>query len=65
MVDKLAHKQRLAEIRRIFEEYDIGDLEFLERWQGDDMAELAEVLNEEEFQVVLELLQSRGDVSPQ
>jgi predicted O-methyltransferase YrrM len=50
--------ERIATVRRIFEQYGIGDLELLERWSGDELEELAESMTEEEFQLLLDRLEA-------
>ena len=60
MKGNTAQKTRVDEVRRIFEEYDFGNFELLERWEGDDLRELAEILTEEEYQTLLDELQEQG-----
>jgi len=48
--------ERAREIRRIFEDQGF-ELELLERWDGDDVEQLREVLTPEEFETLLDELQ--------
>jgi hypothetical protein len=57
----VAHKQRIAEVRRIFEEYGFGDFDLLERWEGDDLRDLCEFLSDEEYQTLLDELQEHEE----
>jgi len=54
-----AHRRR--EVLRIFEEQDWGNLELLDGWDGDDLDELHSLLDEEEFQTLLDELSDLGD----
>lgn len=49
-------KLRLQEVKQIFEECGFGNAELLEGWDGDELAELADLLTEEEFQTLLDKL---------
>ena len=57
MQPKANAQQRIADVRRVFEEYGMGSPEMLEAWEGDDLSELAAHLTEEEFQTLLDELQ--------
>ena len=55
-------RERERDVRRIFEEFGLGNVELLESWAGDDLEELADFLTEEEFQTLLDELRSQdGD----
>ena len=53
--------ERIREVRRIFEEHGIGNLEILEGWNGEELEELAPGLTEEEFQTLLDELEDPGE----
>jgi len=55
-----AQEKRIDEVRRIFGEYGFGNFELLERWEGDDLRELAGILTEEEYQTLLDELREQG-----
>ena len=61
MKGSMSRKDRVEEVRRIFEEQGFGNAELLEGWEGDDLQELSELLSEEEFQTLLDELQDPGD----
>jgi len=53
---------RVREIRRIFEEYDFGDVALLEGWDGNDLEQLAQHLTPAEYETLLdELRASEGE----
>jgi hypothetical protein len=60
MKGNTAQETRVDEVRRIFEEYGFGNFELLERWEGDDLRELAGVLTEAEYQTLLDELREQG-----
>ena len=52
-----AHRERIREVKRIFEERGFGNAEMLEGWDGSDLDELALLLTEEEFRTLLDELE--------
>jgi hypothetical protein len=48
---------RVREVRRIFEEQGFGNGELLDGWDGVDLAELVDLLTEEEYQTLLDELE--------
>lgn len=52
---------RIHEVKRIFEEQGFGNAELLEGWDGEDLDQLADLLTEEEFQTLLDELQTEDD----
>ena len=58
MQDAVKKRERVHEVRRIFEEYGFGNAELLEGWDGGDPAQLADLLSEAEFQQLLDELQA-------
>lgn len=57
-------RQRLQEVRRIFEENDFGNVELLEGWSGEELEELADILTEEEYQTLLDELEDPDEYRP-
>ena len=53
---KMDPRQRRREVLRIFDEESWGNLELLDGWDGEDLDELKSILDEEEFQVLLDRL---------
>ena len=58
MTESTKQDDRIHEVRRIFEENGFGNAELLEGWDGERLEELEELLNEEEFQTLLDLVQA-------
>jgi hypothetical protein len=54
--------ERRRKVLRIFEAEDWGNLELLDGWDGEDLDDLRAILDEEEFQTLLDRLQDQeGD----
>jgi hypothetical protein len=50
-------RDRIRDVKRIFEEQGFGNAEMLEGWDGRDLGDLAEFLSEEEYQTLLDELE--------
>ncbi len=50
-------ERRIDAVRRIFEDYDIGNIQMLDEWDGHDLSAIEGYLSEEEFQTLLDQLQ--------
>lgn len=48
---------RVREVRRIFEDYGLSNVELLETWDGRDVEALRGEMSEEEYQTLLDQLQ--------
>lgn len=59
---KPVDKDRLEEVRRIFEDEGFANAALLEQWDGDDLEELRELLSDEEMQTLLDQLQDLDEV---
>ena len=57
----LQQSERVKSVRKIFEEYGIGNVEQLEAWSGHELEELADGMTEEEFQILLDRLEELED----
>jgi hypothetical protein len=53
---KLDPRQRRREVLRIFGEESWGNLELVDGWDGEDLEELKSLLDDEEFQILLDRL---------
>ena len=56
--------QRIPEVRKIFEEHGFGNVELLEGWDGEELGELEDLLSEEEFQTLLDALETSREEAP-
>lgn len=54
-------RQRRHAVLRIFREEDWGNLELLDAWDGENLDELKTLLDDEEFQKLLDRLQEDDD----
>ena len=60
----LTHKQqgqRRRDVQRIFEQERWGNLELLDGWDGEELDELKSLLDEDEFQTLLDRLREQDD----
>ena len=55
---------RRAEVERICGEMGWETLEWLQEWDGEALADLREVLDEEQYQALLDQLQDEGRRTP-
>jgi hypothetical protein len=55
------HHERRRRVQRIFEQEDWGNLELLDGWDGEDLEELKSILNEQEFETLLDRLRDQED----
>ena len=56
-----SHRDRIQEIRRIFEEEGFGNVELLEDWDGERLDDLASLLTDEEFEMLQDRLGTFDD----
>ena len=61
MLTQKRKKQRRQEVLRIFEQERWGNMELLDAWDGDELDELKTLLDEEEFQTLLDRLRDQDD----
>lgn len=61
MLTQKQQKQRRQEVLRIFEQERWGNLELLDGWDGDELDELKTLLDEEEFQTLLDRLREQDE----
>lgn len=54
-------RQRRREVLRIFDQESWGNLELLDAWDGEDLDELKNILDEEEFQTLLDRLREADE----
>jgi hypothetical protein len=50
--------ERMAEVKRIVEEYGFCQVEVFESWDGEDLNDLREFLTDDEFQTLLDELEN-------
>jgi len=53
---KMDPRQRRREVLRIFDQESWGNLELLDGWDGEDLDELKTILDEDEFQTLVDRL---------
>lgn len=56
-----SHLERRRAVLRIFEQEGWGSLELVDDWDGKELEELRTILNEEEFQTLLDRLRDQED----
>ncbi|NOT31679.1 MAG: hypothetical protein HOP15_14625 [Planctomycetes bacterium] len=56
-----SHLERRQAVLRIFEQEGWGSLELVDDWDGEELEELRTILNEEEFQTLLDQLRDQED----
>jgi hypothetical protein len=56
---KAKHHQRRRTVREFFEREGWGNVELLDGWDGEDLEELRTVLDDEEFQTLLDHLEDQ------
>jgi hypothetical protein len=54
------HRRR-DRVLEIFENQDWGNIELLDGWDGEDLEELRTILDEEEYQILLDQLEDLDD----
>jgi len=61
LTHKEQKRQRRQDVLRIFEQERWGNLELLDGWDGEELDELKTVLDEEEFQTLLDRLRAQDE----
>lgn len=61
MKNSLPSDTLAGEVRRLLEEYDVRSLDLLEDWNGETLSDLEHVLSAEEYQMLLDNLQTAED----